>query len=172
MQVLTAFCLLALTIGGAFAQQPATLPGGASSLRETFQDWIVACVQNETKRCALSQQQTQEKGQRVLGIEIQASPDGKTATGILVLPFGLALDAGVTLQIDDQPAQAPLRFSTCLSGGCLVPLNFDDAFLSALRTGETLKTTAKAADSGQAISLSVSLKGFSVGFDRVTELVQ
>jgi invasion protein IalB len=163
---------MAPAISGAFAQAQATLPGGASSLRETYQDWLVACVQKKTKRCALSQQQSQENGRRVLGVEIVPGPDGKTATGILVLPFGLALDAGVTLQIDDKPAEAPLRFSTCLSGGCLVPLSFDEAFLSALRAGEALKATAKAFDGGQAVSLSVSLKGFSAAFDRVAVLVK
>lgn len=170
--ILTAFCLLVPVAGGLSAQEQATLPGGASSLQETYQDWLVACVQKQTKHCALSQQQSQKDGQRVLAVELTANADGKTATGALVLPFGLALDTGVTLQIDDKPAQKPLRFSTCLAGGCVVPLSFDAQFLTALRAGETLKATAMTANSNQAVPLSMSLKGFSTAFDRVTELMK
>lgn len=158
--------------GGTFAQEQAALPGGASSLQETYEDWLVVCVQTNTKRCALSQQQTQKNGQRALAIEVAVSADGKSATGTLVLPFGLALDAGVTLQVDDKPAETPLRFSTCVSGGCLVPLRFDEAFLATLGAGETLKSVTKAADSNQAISLSISLKGFSAAFARTAVLMK
>ena len=101
--------------------QPATgggsvLPGGASSLNETYRDWRVTCVQQGTaKRCALSQAQAQQNGQRVLAMELSA-PTANTVSGTLVLPFGLALDSGVAFQIDDKPAMAPIRFRTCLPG--------------------------------------------------------
>jgi invasion protein IalB len=170
--VLATFCLLAPAIGEALAQEQATLPGGASSLQETYNDWIVNCVQRQGRHCLLQHQQNQENGQRLLAIEVVAGADGKTATGALVLPFGLALDAGVALQVDDKPSEAPLRFSTCLSAGCVVPLNFDGAFLAALRTGTTLKMMAKAVNTNEAISLSASLKGFSAAFDRVTVLMK
>lgn len=38
------------------------LPGGASSLSETYRDWRVACVQDGTaKRCSLSQVQARQE---------------------------------------------------------------------------------------------------------------
>lgn len=169
---LTVCCLLVSAMSAAVAQEPAALPGGASSLRETYQDWLVSCAQEKTKRCAISQQQTQQNGQRVLAIEIAAGPGGKTATGTLVMPFGLALDAGIALQIDDKPPGTSLRFSTCLPGGCLVPLSFDEAFLSTLRAGQMLKTTAKTVNNDQPMSFSISLKGFSAAFDRVAVLMK
>lgn len=170
--MLAAFCMLAPAVGAALAQEQATLPGGASSLRETYDDWIVNCVQRQGKHCLLQHEQKQQNGQRILAIEVVGGTDGKTATGTLVLPFGLALDAGATLQVDDKPAQAPLRFSTCLSVGCVVPLSFDDAFLAALRAGTTLKMMVKAADADKPVSFSVPLKGFSAAFDRVTALMK
>lgn len=49
------------------------LPGGASSLNETYEDWRIACArQGNRKRCVLSQVQTQQNGQRVLAIELNA----------------------------------------------------------------------------------------------------
>jgi invasion protein IalB len=169
---LGALCLLVSAVGEAVTQEQTTLPGGASSLQETYQDWLVACVHKDVKRCAVSQQQAQQNGQRLLAIELTASTDAETATGTLVLPFGLALEAGVILQVDDNPAATPLRFSTCLSAGCIVPLKFDAPTLAALRVGTTLKAMAKAANSDQPGTLSISLKGFSAAFDRAAVLMK
>jgi len=154
------------------AQAQGALPGGASSLQETYGDWTVSCVQGEGPQCRLVQQQNQQNGQRVLAIELISANDGKSATGTLVLPFGLELDAGVTLQVDDKPAEAPRRFSTCLPAGCIVPLTFEGGSLAALRAGGTLKTTAKAVNSDQVITLPISLQGFSGAFDRVAALTR
>ena len=154
------------------AQAQATLPGGASSLQETYGDWTVNCVQREGPKCLLTQQHNQQNGQRVLAIEIVAVNGGKTATGTLVLPFGLELGAGVTLQVDEKPAEAPLRFSTCLPAGCVVPVSFEGASLAALRSGGTLKTASKAVNTDQVVALPISLKGFSAAFDRVATLTK
>jgi invasion protein IalB len=170
--VLAASCLLVPLAGEASAQEQGALPGGASSLQETYADWTVNCVQKQGKHCLLLHQQTQQNGQRILAIEMVGSADGKTATGTLVVPFGLALGAGVSLQLDEKPSEAPVRFSTCLPAGCVVPLSFDGASLAALRTGTTLKTIAKAANTNEPVSFSVPLKGFSAAFDRVTALMK
>ncbi|MXO02422.1 invasion associated locus B family protein [Shinella zoogloeoides] len=147
------------------------LPGGASSLNETYKDWRVACVQQGTvKSCVLSQAQVQQNGQRVLAIELNA-PTGNAVTGTLVLPFGLALDAGVTFQIDEKPAMQPVRFRTCVPGGCIVNVNFDAATLVALRAGAVLKIKATA-DGGAATPFSISLQGFGTALDRVAALAR
>lgn len=156
----------AQTGGGASA-----LPGGASSLDETYKDWRVACVQQGAiKRCALSQQQVQQSGQRVLAIELNA-PYGNTVAGTLLLPFGLALDSGITFQIDDKPAMPPIRFRTYVPAGCLVNISFDAPTLVALRAGAVLKIKATA-DGGAAAPFSISLQGFGTALDRVAALAR
>ncbi|QYM74492.1 invasion associated locus B family protein [Pseudochrobactrum sp. Wa41.01b-1] len=146
-----------------------TLPGGASSLNETYKDWRVACVQQgNAKRCVLSQVQAQQNGQRVLAIELNA-PTANTVSGTLILPFGLALDAGVTFQIDEKPDMQPVRFRTCIPGGCLVNVSFDAAALVVLRAGAALKVKATA-DGGAAAPFSISLQGFGTALDRVAAL--
>lgn len=147
------------------------LPGGASSLNETYKDWRVTCIQQgATKQCAISQLQTQQNGQRVLAMELNV-PSGNTVSGTLVMPFGLALDSGVTLQIDDKPAMPPIRFRTCLPAGCLVNITFDAPTLVALRTGSALKVKATA-DGGAATPFSISLQGFAAALDRVAALAR
>lgn len=151
--------------------QTSGLPGGASSLNETYKDWRVACVHNgATKRCVLSQVQAQQNGQRVLAIELNA-PNGNAVTGTLVLPFGLALDSGVILQIDEKPAMQPIRFRTCLPTGCIVTVSFDAPTIVALRAGTTLKAKATA-DGGAAAPFSISLQGFGTALDRVGVLAR
>jgi invasion protein IalB len=157
----------------ASAQAPAsTLPGGASSLQETYGDWLVACAQLEAgKRCTLSQQQARQDGQRILGIELAVTPQ-QVVTGALVLPFGLELDAGVSLQVDDAEARPPLRFATCLPAGCIVPVALDAPMLMALRSGSALKLNVRAAGATEPLSFSISLRGFSAALDRTSELVR
>ena len=155
--------------GGQDGDTPSGLPGGASSLNETYQDWRVACVQQAAeKRCALSQVQTQQNGQRVLAIELGART-GDVVSGTLVLPFGLALDAGVTLHVDENAPMEPLRFRTCMPGGCLVSISFDAPAVVALRAGAALKATA-VADGGTNAQFSISLSGFAAALDRVVAL--
>ncbi|MBY5364434.1 invasion associated locus B family protein [Rhizobium leguminosarum] len=145
------------------------LPGGASSLNETYKDWRVACAQQDAaKRCTLSQVQAQQNGQRVLAIEVNAQ-SGSTVSGTLVLPFGLALEPGISFQIDEKPTMQPVHFRTCLPAGCLVAIAFDASTLVALRAGTALKIKA-VADGGAAIPFSISLQGFATALDRVGAL--
>lgn len=145
------------------------LPGGASSLNETYEDWSVTCAsQAGKKRCVLSQVQTQQNGQRVLTIELDAPVD-EAVSGMLVMPFGLALGPGVTFQVDEEEAMELLRFRTCLPGGCLVPVSFKGGVLETMRASTALKIKA-VADSGMEAPFSISLKGFATALDRVGEL--
>jgi invasion protein IalB len=148
------------------------LPGGASSLSETYGNWRVACAQQGNgKRCALSQVQTQQNGQRVLAIELNTPATGNTVSGTLIMPFGLALDSGVIFQIDEKPAMQPVRFRTCLPAGCLVNVTFDAPALVALRAGAILKIKTTA-DGGAAAPFSISLQGFGTALDCVAALAR
>lgn len=153
----------------AAAQEAPSLPGGASSLQETYQDWRVACRATDGTRHCSASQQAQQDGQRVLVIELQTDPEGGV-TGTLVLPFGLRLEAGVTLQVDDHPPLDPLRFRTCLPVGCIVPLSFEAETVQALRAGTRLKILAEASDSDDEVALAVSLKGLTASLDRTAAL--
>jgi invasion protein IalB len=169
LQTLAASCVaLALTALPAIAQAP-QLPNGASSLNETYGDWRVSCVVAEAgKRCAMSQTQAQANGQRILAVELSA-PSDNAVEGVLVLPFGLSLAAGVVLMADDSPPGPALPFRTCLPGGCLVELRFDASMLVALRAGMSLAVTATA-DTGGEVSMAIPLGGFAAALDRTAEL--
>ncbi|WP_244480739.1 invasion associated locus B family protein [Mesorhizobium sp. Root157] len=173
--VRTALFGLALALCGATtAAAQEGLPGGASSLNETHGDWVVKCQQqNAATRCALSQSQVnQQSRQRVLAIELAPDDDGETASGVVILPFGLRLSSGAVLRIDEGAPLPALGFSTCLPAGCLVPLTFDAAMVAALRGGTALKLTAVANDGEQQVAFSISLTGFSSALARAAALDQ
>jgi invasion protein IalB len=150
------------------AQPVSPLPGGASSINETYKDWRVVCVQQGAgKHCALLQNQMQN-GQRALGVELTAAADN-AVSGILVMPFGLALEKGVALAIDNSPASPALPFRTCLPTGCIVTVNFDRDMVTALRGATVLKVMASAAGGNQT-TLTISLQGLAIALDRVVSL--
>jgi invasion protein IalB len=127
-----------------FLAQPAlgqSLPGGAGSLSESYQDWQVRCVSTgQGPRCAMSQMQVDPKTRkRIMTIELRA--DGGKATGALIAPFGLALARGITLKIDDKGGETSLVFSTCVPAGCVVPLDLDAGLTKSLVSGESSRSS-------------------------------
>lgn len=150
----------------------ATLPGGASSLRESFDDWTVSCALPGGRRvCALSQVQVdQQSKQRALAFEVGAV-DAKGISGIMALPFGLALAPGVTVQIDEAAPLPALPFQVCLPAGCIVQFRFEGDTLAKLKTGKQVKINAKAFEGGQPIVLNLSLNGFAAGLTRLQSLL-
>lgn len=122
-------------------------------------------------RCAVSQTQVRgENRRRVPAAQLITIKGGDGVTGVVVLPFGLRLDAGVLVAVDDNTPMSALRFSTCLPQGCLVPLAFDAAAVTALKAGAALNIRATANDGGQDVAFSISLSGFTSALDRLGEL--
>lgn len=149
-----------------------TLPGGASQVQESHGDWGVTCAQPAgVKVCSFSQQLVdQNTRQLIIGIELRATSPER-AEGALVLPFGLAFEQPITLQVDDRAAPTPLRLRTCLPVGCIVALDLPEASLGSLRTGTAVHVRATT-DDGQPIAFALSLNGFGSALDRTVALAK
>jgi invasion protein IalB len=162
---------MAYAQASAAQQAPSTLPNGANAINETYNDWIVLCSSTDKGRSCLLTQQQRKKDTNQLVLAVELTPlSTDQVKGVLLLPFGLRLADGVTLQIDDGPVSTPLPFATCLPTGCTVQVAFDTATTKALRLAKTLRLVAKANDGGQTVLLGVSLAGFSSAYDRVLTL--
>lgn len=150
--------------------QSEKLPGEANNLQESHNDWQLNCADLENQvRCAISQTQVNQNRQRVLSLELTSVDGGNTLKGSLVLPFGLALGQGVIYNIDDGDFSNQQSIRTCLPFGCLVDLNFNQEKIAAFKAGSKLYILAKS-DSGQPLSLTISLNGFTGAFKRLNEL--
>ncbi|WP_176223023.1 invasion associated locus B family protein [Aurantimonas sp. 22II-16-19i] len=171
--VLTLFPAPLALAQGDKAGKTVTLPGGASSIVESYQDWSVNCrVTGNAKLCRFSQKlANQENGQSLLTIEFQPVEAG-VLSGAIALPFGLRLAEGIRLSVDGKEAQQTFTFSTCLAIGCLVPIRLGAAEVATLQAGMKLEILAIAHDSGQRLSFPVSLLGFSTAASRTATLAE
>jgi invasion protein IalB len=147
----------------------------ATTQRETHGDWQVLCGKaaragdttagEAATQCTVSQEQVDSKSHRpVFGVQL-APPATDGVHGVLVLPFGLALERGVTLKLDRLASAQNLPYKTCVPAGCLVALAFKPAFVAALRKGAQLTVGAVAA-AGQPVNFTVPMKGFGTALDR------
>jgi invasion protein IalB len=161
---------LAPTVAAAQAV-PSTLPGGAEAISEVFQDWTVSCLSPEGgKSCSIRQQQADAKTrQRLLAVQLQSK--GDKVEGLMVLPFGLLIDKGVTLKVGET-SLGTLRFKTCLPQGCLVPFSLNAQSLSLLRAGSAPLSIIASNDANQPLTFNVSVKGFSQALDRAQSLAK
>ncbi|MBN8931425.1 MAG: invasion associated locus B family protein [Rhizobium pusense] len=150
-----------------------SLPNGAASINEVYGDWTVNCaIADNSKRCGFSQEQgNSQTGQRLFAIELQPPANGQTS-GVLLLPFGLKLDDGVKLKLDEQNLGQGARFSTCLPAGCFVPVSFPTVATDAMKKGEKLVITATRDGGGEVPTFTVSLNGFTTAMSRVAELAK
>lgn len=155
-------------------QQPlptVTLPNGATSINETFGDWTVDCrIANGQRLCVLSQAQGDNRtGQRVFAIELRTPKDGQTQ-GTILMPFGLRLENGALLKLDDRDLGQGLRFSTCVPSGCLLPVSLPTVATDAMKAGQRLTVAALNLSTGEPVSFNVSLNGFAAALGRIADL--
>ncbi|CAH1667910.1 Invasion protein [Hyphomicrobiales bacterium] len=153
------------------AAQAATLPNGASAINETFGDWTVDCRINAGQRlCVLLQSQgNSQTGQRVFAVELRTPKDGR-AEGTILFPFGMKLENGAVLRLDDKDLGQGLRFSTCLAQGCLLPISFPTVATDAMKAGKALTVAALNLTNNEPVSFNVSLAGFGAAFDRIAQI--
>ncbi len=155
--------------GTAPASSTAQLPNGASSISEIYGNWTVACaISNGTKLCSLNQAQGNVQT-GAFAIELRTSKED-TTEGVILVPFGLKLEAGAVIVLDDENLGQGLRFSTCLPQGCLLPVSFPTIATDAMRNGRTLVVTCFSLAAGQPVSFVFSLNGFSAALDRASQL--
>ena len=163
-----------LTMGTTTMAQAQTSEG-PSSLTETYGDWIVRCVTPQAAEgqaaparvCEMTQElQQQESGQRVLAVALQTADEAASLT--IVAPFGLLLDEGLKVTVDDAPVIEG-RFRTCLPGGCLSVMALDQVGLDKLAAGNSATITMRDTTE-QDLALTVSLAGFTAAWNRLKTL--
>jgi invasion protein IalB len=147
----------------------AQLPNGAASISETYGDWAVNCrlVDGQKQCLVLLVKGNSQTGQRVFAIELWTPADGKTK-GTIMMPFGLRLDSGAILKLDDRELGQALRFSTCVPQGCLLP--FPTVAIDAMKKARVLTVASLNLDGGEVAIFNISLEGFAAAIARAVEL--
>lgn len=133
----------------------------------TYDDWRVACpaaVSDDPAvkdaHCELSTDvvdKSQGTPSAVARATITTDKDGKQMMGF-VLPFGVALEAGMGLKIGKDPVKV-YQYRTCNSIGCIATTPFDDKLAASLKGADDVAVMFAGLD-GKAQSVPMSVKGY------------
>ncbi|MEM9970612.1 MAG: invasion associated locus B family protein [Pseudomonadota bacterium] len=144
---------------------------GQTYVADTFTDWELRCVRSEDGNdpCQLYQLLRDSDGNSVAEINIFAIPEGQRAVAgaTLITPLETLLTQQVRLQIDAGEAKR-YPFTFCTEVGCISRLGFVEAELNEFKRGASAQITiVPAAAPDRTVDLTMSLSGFTAGFNAV-----
>ena len=138
-----------------------------------FQDWMVRCGRPDEQGpevCEMQQQQVDNEDRTVMAVAVGEVP-GTSDVGLLILlPLGILLPAGVTMQIDGGAA-IPLQVERCERQGCRIERILEPDLLNRLKGGTKATVFFEAFDpqgERQRLGVPISLLGFTAALNEVT----
>ena len=147
-----------------------SLSAGDAYFAETFTDWQHRCVrapEGQSDRCQLYQLLEDGQGTPVAEISVTPLPERQegAAGATIVTPLETLLPPGLTLSVDGgEEARYPFRL--CDQSGCIAQFGMREAELLAFKRGaEAAITIVPARAPDQTAELTVSLSGFTAGYD-------
>ena len=132
-------------------------------VRETHKDWTVICdtpEQIETEVCLIVQQRNlRDSDQPVIRVEIGYAVQTGAPFAVVTAPLGVALGAGLSMQID-QGKVTRFEYGSCIPKGCIVGTGLSDADVATMKKGTEMHFTFKD-NRNRDIAVPVSLSGFT-----------
>ena len=157
----------------AAAAKPAAFwPPGALSISEGYGDWTLGCTRapEGATSCLLTQAQGDNKtGRRQFAIELKTPKDGRSE-GLILMPFGLAIDPGISFKLDKAVLGKGAPYVSCGSDGCLVPISLPTLATDAMRTAKALQVIGQKPGTNEPQTISVPLSTFGTAWDRAIAL--
>jgi len=145
---------------------------GEPYVREVFGDWALRCLVAEVGEdpCQMYQLLLDPSENPVAEISIVPLADGGPAVAgiVVVVPLETLLTEQLTLSIDGGEARR-YAFNFCNRAGCVARFGLTDEQVALLKRGASgVLTIVPAAVPDQQINLTMSLIGFTAGFDAAT----
>ncbi len=146
-------------------------PNGARTVSESYGDWTMNCQrEGEKPDCVIIQSQGDRRtGRRQFSLELRAPKDGR-AEGLMLMPFGLQIEPGVSFKLDDRALGKGAPYSYCVSDGCIVPISLPTLATDTMRTAQNLTVSAMKPDAKEPTTITVPLSGFAAAFARAIAL--
>lgn len=155
LRVAAAFVLTWLFIDVALAQAPSS----------TQPIWGVTCAGTDKGLDCRAVQSLPMTNTGQASIAVHVPLDTRKPTMLILVPLGIYLADGVTLQFGGgETRKVPLH--NCDSTGCLAKYNVTDAELAAMSKGAPIKILVKDA-SEQPISIQVPSTGFGAAYAKI-----
>ena len=149
--------------------QPVEGGPGTLYVAETFGDWAKRCARNPDGEdpCHLYQLLKDNEGNPTMEFSVVKLPDGLQAAAgaTAIAPLQTLLTQQVTIQVDSgQAKRYPFKF--CTKIGCIAQIGLTKAEIAAFKKGnKAVISIVPAGAPDQRVSLNLSLKGFTAGFD-------
>lgn len=139
-----------------------------------FKNWAVRCVRPDPaqpKTCSLFQRLNTDQGQTVMTVSVVFADNdsSKDATIVFALPLGLALQPGLTLDVDGLDPKV-LNYSHCNNNGCFASQILDDIRRGSFEMGKVLNVRFNTLQN-QTVNIPASLYGFTAGYATLIEKV-
>jgi invasion protein IalB len=100
-----------------------------------------------------------------LAVVVHVPPETRKPVLLVVLPVGLYLPAGVTIQFGQDPAKM-VPVESCDGTGCLAEYAITDAELAGMIKGQPISVSVQNA-SKQPMSVQVPSSGFAAAYAKV-----
>ena len=138
-------------------------------VRETHKDWTVVCdipAELDTEVCLIVQQRNlRDSDQPVIRVEIGFAIQTGAPFAVVTAPLGVALAAGLSMQVDDGELTR-FDYGSCIPKGCIVGTGLTDAQIVSMRKGKEAQFTFKD-NRNRDISVPVSLSGFTAALQSI-----
>ena len=149
---------------------------GKPYTKKEIGSWEMLCIKTEEEvdPCQMYQLLADGEGAPVAEVSLFRLPDGGQAKAgaTVVVPLETALPAQLTLSVDGGKARR-YPYAFCNPVGCYVRMGMTDADIGAFKRGkQAVLTIVPALALDQKVNLTLSLDGFTAGYDEVSVIEQ
>ena len=149
---------------------------GKPYTKKEIGSWEMRCIKTEEEvdPCQMYQLLADGEGAPVAEVSLFRLPDGGQAKAgaTVVVPLETALPAQLTLSVDGGKARR-YPYAFCNPVGCYVRMGLTDADIGAFKRGkQAVLTIVPALAPDQKVNLTLSLDGFTAGYDEVSVIEQ
>jgi invasion protein IalB len=138
-----------------------------------FQDWVLRCGKSQQgpEVCEMQQQRADKEGRTVMAVAVGTVPGASDLGLLIILPLGIALPPGVSLQVDGG-AEVPLVVDRCERQGCRIEMLIKPDLMTRLKGGREAKVFFEADNpqgERQRLGVPISLLGFTAALGELTK---
>lgn len=146
---------------------------GQAYVQQNSGDWEIRCVKSrgDVDPCQLYQLLEDQNGNPVAEFTMFNVPPGGAALagGNIITPLETLLTASLTMSVDGGETKR-YPFTFCTRGGCVSRIGFTASDINAFQRGnEAILTIYSVSSPDTPVNLSLSLAGFTVGFDAMLD---
>ena len=140
---------------------------------KAFEDWQILCLPDQKPiPCEMFQDtMVKENGVRISRVALGYAPDSNRFALEIVVPLGLSLTRGLTLQSKSY-SSGRLDYYRCGQDGCYVETYVDQEAVAKLAQDGDAAKIIVVESGGRNVELPVSLKGFAAAQTAMMELAR